>query len=303
VDSTGVAHPNWIAPGSPGYTGESRYLVRWVFSVADHLDVEELYQRVGDAITAELLEMEGDLAEEADEVPEAAEVQMQSGREDLLQELLERTWRRPDPTAPATAQTPEAGPEVAGFTMLLPYDPRVVAEMMPGPDRRIGQITAVMRTTIVATDPLEWPALAGFVGEPGYRVTCALGTPDGEQWSQHEGLWSRLTERFRQARAAVALARLEEIIQEGKRQPADGATKDAEVLADLRTADGHGRIYLAEPAGTVYLLEHTLAGAAGWRLPWVPAKTVRALTGDSDDPWLPRFNDPALGGRRNPWAS
>ncbi|GGG64642.1 hypothetical protein GCM10011374_30400 [Kocuria dechangensis] len=305
VDSEGVVRPNWIAPGSDGYTGESRYLVRWVFDVANHVDVEALYEECGDSISAQLLEMEGDVGEDPDEGnPYAVEVQMQSARESLLQELLERTWRPSTPAGadPAEAEAPEAGPEVAGFTMLLPYDPRSVAEMMPGPDRRIGQITAVMRTTIVATDPLEWPALAGFVGEPGYRVTCALGTPDGEAWSRHEGLWSRLTERFRQARAAVALARLEELVEVSEREPAESAAQDAQIIADLRTADGHGRIYLAEPEGTVHLIEHTLAGTFGWRLLQVPAKTVRALVGNSDDPWIPRYNDPALGQRRNPWA-
>lgn len=298
VDGGGVTRPGWIAPGSEGYDGESRYLVRWVFSVADYVDVEQLRARAGDGLSEELLEMTGDVGEdllEAQEAPDVVEVLMQSAREGLLQALLERSWRPAAPEAAAPEAPAPLDASVSGFTMFLPYDPRTISQMLPGPDRHIGQITQVVLTTVAATDYLEWPGLAGFTGQRGYRVTCEVGIPDAVQWTRQPGVWSRLTERLRQARAAAALAHLESLVTAADAVPRTDPPADVtEVLADLRTADGHGRLYVLTAGGKVVLLEHGLAGTTGWVLPGLKAKTVRELAGDQDDPWLPRITDPVL---------
>lgn len=299
-DSAGVQRPTWIAPDSPGYEGETRYLVRWVFTVYDAEVAEELREVFGPAISRELDDQVDDYEDE-DEAPDTTFVERDSAREALLQHLLESPWRSDTagmgPTA-RVADVPQVTSEAAAAAY-LPFDPWTFTSMLPAQEHQLAQIISVHRTTITDSDVAEWPTLGGFTGEPGYRVTCTIGTADARQWSTREGLYEQMTDRLVEAYAARALARLAQLTVAGRGSPV-AAPENVQTLLDLRLPGGHGQVYGTAGADGLYLGEYGLKGQRWWLLD-LDRSVLEGLAGHVSEHWLPRGDNPAAADLRDSW--
>lgn len=281
----------WYAPDSEDYPGEPRYLVHWVFNVPPELDVEALRLAQGLRLTRLLASP----ASRQGVVADVAVHHRRSAREALLQHLLEWTADRvlTRPGAPGE-ETP--GPAVPvlrtpslEFELVLPYDPRPQFELLVDPRHGLGEILEVQPRLIQSEDVLAHAELAGFLDAEGWVARCDTGTHRTRLHTTVAGYSRVVAERMARAHAAACLHRLGALVATARPEPLPADEARGELIADLRTADGSGRIY-REVSGTTVLTEHGIGEPAGWRLPGLAPTTVLHLTRASSLNCLPRLH-------------